>query len=78
MEYQISDTNITKMDHTFVADYEFWLKSVSNCANNTAVKYIKNFNRIIKICLANDWLDKNPFVNYKSKVKIRKSLFNRK
>ena len=40
-----------------------------NCANNTAVKYLKNFNKIIKLCLANDWLDKNPFANYKSKVK---------
>jgi hypothetical protein len=37
--------------------------------NNTAVKYLKNFNKIIKLCLANDWLDNNPFANYKSKVK---------
>jgi integrase len=33
------------------------------------VKYIKNFSKIIKICLANDWLIKNPFSNYKSKIK---------
>ena len=65
----VSDIDITKIDHAFIADYEFWLRSVRNCANNTAVKYIKNFNKIIKICLANDWLDKDPFVNYKSKVK---------
>jgi hypothetical protein len=46
----------------------FWLRSVRNCANNTAVKYIKNFNKIIKLC----WpmtIDKNPFANYKSKSK---------
>ena len=68
-KYNISDIDITKIDHAFISDYEFWLRSVRNCANNTAVKYIKNFNKIIKICLANDWLDKNPFANYKSKVK---------
>ena len=68
-KYKISDIDITKIDHAFITDYEFWLRSVRNCANNTAVKYIKNFNKIIKICLANDWLDKNPFANYKSKVK---------
>ncbi len=68
-KYNISDIEITKIDHAFVTDYEFWLRSVRNCANNTAIKYIKNFNKIIKICLANDWLDKNPFANYKSKVK---------
>jgi len=68
-KYNVSDIDITKIDHAFIIDYEFWLRSVRNCANNTAVKYIKNFNKIIKICLANDWLDKNPFANYKSKVK---------
>jgi site-specific recombinase XerD len=68
-KYNISDIDITKIDHAFISDYEFWLRSVRNCANNTAVKYIKNFNKIIKICLANDWLDRNPFANYKSKVK---------
>jgi site-specific recombinase XerD len=68
-KYKVSDIEINKIDHAFITDYEFWLRSVRNCCNNTAVKYIKNFNKIIKICLANDWLDKNPFANYKSKVK---------
>jgi hypothetical protein len=68
-KYNISDIDITKIDHAFITDYEFWLRSVRNCSNNTAVKYLKNFNKIIKLCLANDWLDKNPFANYKSKVK---------
>jgi site-specific recombinase XerD len=68
-KYNITDINIDKIDHAFIADYEFYLRTVRKCANNTAVKYIKNFNKIIKLCLANDWLDKNPFANYKSKVK---------
>ena len=68
-KYSISDIDITKIDHAFITDYEFYLRSIRKCANNTAVKYIKNFNKIIKLCLANDWLEKNPFANYKSKVK---------
>ena len=68
-KYKISDIEINKIDYAFVTDYEFFLRSVRNCANNTAVKYIKNFNKIIKLCLSNDWMDKNPFANYKSKVK---------
>lgn len=68
-KFKISDIDIKQIDHAFVTDYEFYLRSVRNCSNNTAVKYIKNFNKIIKICLANDWLDKNPFSNYKSKIK---------
>ncbi len=68
-KYNTSDIEITKIDHAFISEYEFYLRSVRNCANNTAVKYIKNFNKIIKICLANHWIDRNPFANYKSKVK---------
>lgn len=74
-KYNVSDIDITKIDHAFIADYEFWLRSVRNCANNTAVKYIKNFNKIIKICLANEWLERNPFANYKSKVKEVERVF---
>jgi site-specific recombinase XerD len=68
-KYNITDIDILKIDHAFITDYEFYLRTVRNCANNTAVKYIKNFNKIIKICLANHWMEKNPFANYKSKVK---------
>lgn len=68
-KYQVSDIDITKIDHAFITDYEFFLRSVRNCNNNTAVKYIKNFNKIIRICLANHWIDRNPFANYKAKVK---------
>lgn len=68
-KYKVSDIDIKEINHAFVTDYEFYLRTVRKCANNTAVKYIKNFSKIIKLCIANDWLDKNPFANYKSKVK---------
>jgi site-specific recombinase XerD len=68
-KYNVTDIAIEKIDHAFITEYEFYLRSVRKCANNTAVKYIKNFHKIINQCLANGWLDKDPFVNYKSKVK---------
>ena len=68
-KYNITDIDIVKIDHAFIMEYEFYLRSVRKCANNTAVKYIKNFHKIINQCLANGWLNKDPFTNYKSKVK---------
>lgn len=68
-KYNILDIDITKIDHAFITEYEFYLRTERKCANNTAVKYIKNFHKIINICLANGWLTKDPFANYKSKVK---------
>ncbi|WP_396159372.1 site-specific integrase [Flavobacterium sp.] len=68
-KYNFTDINIEKIDHSFITEYEFYLRSVRRCANNTAVKYIKNFHKIINECLANAWLNKDPFVNYKAKIK---------
>jgi site-specific recombinase XerD len=68
-KYNLTDINIEKIDHAFITEYEFYLRSERKCANNTAVKYIKNFHKVINQCLANGWLNKDPFSNYKSKVK---------
>jgi site-specific recombinase XerD len=68
-KFSISDIDIRQIDHAFITEFEFYLRSVRKCNNNSAVKYIKNFGKIIRICLANGWLEKNPFVNYKAKVK---------
>jgi site-specific recombinase XerD len=67
-KYNTSDILINKVDHAMITDLEFYLRSIKNCANNTAVKYIRNFRKIIKICLNNDWLEKNPFSKYEGKV----------
>lgn len=68
-KYNISDIEINKIDHAFITEFEFYLRSVRKCNNNTSVKYIKNFHKIINQCLANGWLIVDPFANYKAKVK---------
>ncbi len=68
-KYNLTDINIDKIDHAFIMEYEFYLRSERKCANNTAVKYIKNFHKIINQCLSNGWLNNDPFSNYKAKVK---------
>ena len=67
-KYKVSDIDIRKIDHEFITSYEFYLKTKCDCCQNTTVKYIKNFGKIIRICIANGWLDRNPFINYKSRM----------
>jgi len=67
-KYKLTDIDITKIDHAFVMDYDFYLRTERGCNNNTTVKYLKNFQKIINICLDNKWLADNPFVQYKFKV----------
>lgn len=68
-KYSRSDFDIRNIDHAFIADYDFYLRTVRKCANNTAIKYIRNFQKVIRICLKNGWLQKDPFVNYSVKLK---------
>ncbi|WP_339664486.1 site-specific integrase, partial [Maribacter arcticus] len=58
------------MDHKFITGFEYYLKMTRKCAHNSAIKYITNFKKIIRIAYANDWIDKDPFVNWKGKLKI--------
>lgn len=67
-KFNLSDIDICDINPAFVADYEFYLRKVRDCSNNSAVKYIKNFQKIINICLNNEWMNKNPFIVYKSKI----------
>ncbi|HFK5574005.1 recombinase [Elizabethkingia anophelis] len=66
-KYNISDIDIRKIDYSFLNDFEFFLRTEKRCNNNTALKYIMNFGKIMRICLNHGWLEKDPFMNYDSK-----------
>lgn len=68
-KFGAKDIAIDKIDFAMVADFEFYLKTEKSCSNNTAVKYVRNLRKIIKICINNDWLEKNPFSKYEGKMK---------
>ncbi|SHM70538.1 phage integrase SAM-like domain-containing protein [Flavobacterium xanthum] len=42
-KYKISDIEIDKINHAFITDYEFYLRSVRNCANYAAPQKTYNF-----------------------------------
>jgi site-specific recombinase XerD len=68
-KYGVTDMPLNKIDNEFITEYDFYLRSERKCNNNTTVKYIKNFKKIIQICLDNRWIKENPFVAYKGKMK---------
>lgn len=73
--YKVEDIPLEKIDHAFIMDFDFYFRAVRNCNNNTTVKYIKNFKKIINYCLANDWIQKDPFINYKVKIEKVERVF---
>ncbi len=68
-KFKRKDIPIERLNHSFIANFEFYLKSVKNCNHNSTIKYIKNFKKIVVIALSNGWIDKDPFINYKVHMK---------
>lgn len=64
-QYKKDDVDIEEVNYQFVKDYEFFLKTERDCNHNSTMKYLKNFKKIIRIALANEWLKKDPFMNFK-------------
>ncbi|MFD0835939.1 site-specific integrase [Mariniflexile aquimaris] len=69
-KYNKKDIPVKDVNHKFITGLEYYLKSTRNCAHNSAIKYITNFKKIIRIAHANDWIDKDPFLHWKGKLKI--------
>lgn len=70
LEYKIDDIPVGEVDHKFIVGFEYYLKTVRNCSHNTTVKYITNFKKIIRIAFAHDWISKDPFFNWKARLKV--------
>jgi site-specific recombinase XerD len=68
-KFRVADLDVNKIDHTFITEFEYYLKTVRHCSHNTALKYITNFKKIVRICTANGWLDKDPFSSYKARLR---------
>jgi site-specific recombinase XerD len=69
-KYKKNDIPVQQVDHKFITGFEYYLKTTRKCAHNSAIKYITNFKKIIRIAHANDWIDKDPFLHWKAKLKI--------
>ncbi len=73
--YHRNDIPVRRVDHKFIKGLEFFLKSQRNCEHNTATKYVVNFKKIIRIALANEWITKDPFFNWKASWKTKEKQY---
>jgi len=74
-QYKREDMALEELNHKFVINYELYLKTERNCSHNTAIKYLRNFKKIVRIALANGWLKKDPFATVKFKLKPVDAIF---
>lgn len=66
-KYCVEDMEFNDLNFEFVKDYEFYLKTVKSISNNTALKYISNFKKIVLIAVDKEIIASDPFKRFKSK-----------
>lgn len=68
-QYHKDDLPLNELNQQFIKQYELYLKTIRSCSHNTTIKYLKNFKKIVRIALANNWLKNDPFATIKYKLK---------
>ncbi|HEX9827037.1 MAG TPA: site-specific integrase, partial [Flavobacteriaceae bacterium] len=73
-EYNVEDILLKKLDYRFIVDFEQYIrkykpKTRKVCSNNGAMKHMERLKKMSKLAVRMDWLDKDPFVNYKLQFK---------
>jgi integrase len=72
-KYQLDDIALNALNYEFVYEFSIWLKIVRNCSHNTTVKYISNVKKIVLDAIRKGWLQKDPFIDFKTtQKKVRK------
>lgn len=65
IQMEKEDIPLKDINEDYICKYELYLKTEKECANNSAIKHLKIFKKIIRIALINDWLQKDPFAPIK-------------
>ena len=72
-KYDVQDMDFRELNFEFIKDYEFYLKTVKKISNNTAVKYITNFKKIVLRAIDKEIITHDPFKRFKAKkIKVPK------
>jgi hypothetical protein len=63
-KYRLVDLGIARLNYEFMADFDFYLRSVRKCAHNSTMKYLTNLKKIVLLCVKKGWLAKDPFLGF--------------
>lgn len=73
-EYSITDIPLSNIDYSFAVGFESFLRSYiprrgqSKIGNNTAMKHIKRLRTMVTLAYRMEWLERDPFINFKMKI----------
>lgn len=73
--YGKEDINFNELSGDFVRAFEKFLRTERGCQQNTVIRYMKCFKKIVNMARAKNWLNHDPFYNIKfTEVKVIKEI----
>jgi site-specific recombinase XerD len=63
--FHVSDIYLREIKHSFAPNLEHFLVTRQGLSNNSAMKYIRTFKRMIKQAVDQDWMSSNPLSGFK-------------
>ncbi|WP_234034250.1 site-specific integrase [Elizabethkingia sp. M8] len=64
-KYHLSDIPLREINYQFIRDFEMYLLTVRENKQSTIAQYLINLKKIVELAYKNEWIFKNPFINYK-------------
>lgn len=80
-EYGEADIFISSLDYSFIIGFEDFLRSYvpkagqNKIGNNTTMKHIKRLRRMVTLAYRMEWLERDPFINFKMKIEKKEREF---
>lgn len=68
-ECKVKDIKLDDLNHGFMRKYEIFLRTEYKCDHNTVMKYLKHLKKVIHFAMAMEYIDKDPFFQYKTAYK---------
>ena len=73
--YKFDDIPLREINHEFITNFEYFLKTEKQCAHNGVIKLMKCLKKVVRIAIMNDWIAKDPFINIKLREKTTEREF---
>ena len=74
-KYDEDDLEIKYIDYKFITDLIMYFKIDMGVGHNTAMKYLKNLKKIIRIAIARGIINRDPYLNVNMKIKQKERDF---
>jgi integrase len=64
-KFKRTDIFLSELNYQAISDLEFYLRTERQCNNNTTLKYISNFKKVVNLARKLGWLSFDPFFGFK-------------